>query len=317
MHKHYFNSQHPLLMASMNGVSTLPLALACWEAGVFPSLMIPFRQEDFRTAMSPEDRRDAINQTLLEFKKITGNCDVIVGLMYSELDDVETMQLILDHQVSHVEFFSTADQTKQYNPMMEKYQKLYQLWFTKKLRNYSSIRFMERIRQLISSTPGTAIGLHGSDGAGGTNTELTTQDMFDQQRQLTPDAVIIPYGGVGTPEQVAYYLNAGAAAVAVGTLFAACQESPLSEATKHAMISASTNSVVRMPDTKQNMLPLGTLTDIVDSKNQSVANRDSSLYAGIRGDGTVGHIYAGHGIQHVNSIRTVRETVEYLTSHLI
>jgi len=304
-------------MASMNGVSTLPLALACWEAGVFPSLMIPFRQDDFQTTMCPEDRRYAINQTLLEFKKITGNCDVIVGLMYSELDDVETMQLILDHQVSHVEFFSTADKTKQYNPMMEKYQKLYQLWFTKKLRTYSSIRFMERIRQLISSTPGTAIGLHGSDGAGGTNTELTTRDMFDQQRQLTPDAVIIPYGGVGTPEQVAYYLNAGAAAVAVGTLFAACQESPLSEATKHAMISASTNSVVRMPDTKQNMLPLGTLTDIVDSKSQSVANRDSSLYAGIRGDGTVGHIYAGHGIQHVNSIRTVRETVEYLTSHLI
>jgi NAD(P)H-dependent flavin oxidoreductase YrpB (nitropropane dioxygenase family) len=218
MHKHYFNSQHPLLMASMNGVSTLPLALACWEAGVFPSLMIPFRQEDFRTAMRPEDRRDAINQTLLEFKKITGTCDVIVGLIYSELDDAETMQLILDHQVSHVELFTVPDQTKQHNPMKDKYQKLYDPWFAKKLRTYSSIRFMERIRQLVSSTPGTAIGLHGSDGAGGTNTELTTRDMFDQQQQLTPDAVIIPYGGIGTPEQVAYYLNAGAAAVARAAL---------------------------------------------------------------------------------------------------
>lgn len=316
MHRHYFNSRYPLSMASMNGVSTLPLALACWEAGVFPSLMIPFRQEDFQTAMSPKDRRDTINQTLLEFKKITGNCNVIVGLIYSELDDAETMQLILDHQVSHVELFTAADQTKQYNPMRTKYQKLYDLWFAKKLQTYSSIRFMERCRQLISSPPGTAIGLHGSDGAGGTNPELTTRDMFDQQRQLTPDAVIIPYGGVGTPEQVAYYLDAGAAAVAVGTLFAACAESPLSEETKKAMITASANSVVRMPDTRQNMLPLGTLTDIVNSKSQSVANRDSSLYAGIRGNGTVGHIYAGHGIQHIKTIRTVQQTVEYLTSQL-
>jgi hypothetical protein len=65
------------------------------------------------------------------------------------------------------------------------------------------------------------------------------------------------------------------------------------------------------------MLPLGKFDDIVRSQSQSVANRDSSLYAGIRGDGTVGHIYAGHGIEHVTTIRTVQQTVEYLTSHLI
>ena len=299
-------------MAAMNRVSTLPLALACWDAGIFPSLMIPFQQDDFQTAMSPEDRRDAINQTLSEFKKITGDCDVVVGLSYGELDDATTMKLIVDHQVSHVELFSTVDQTRFYHPMRDKYQKLYEPWFAKKLKTYSSIRFMERCRQLNSSTPSTAICLHGSDGAGGTNTEFTTQQMFDQQRQLTPDAVVIPYGGVGTPEQVAYYLGAGAAAVAVGTLFAASQESPLSEATKHAMISASANTVLRMPDSNQNMLPLGALTDIIDSKRQSGANRDGSLHAGIYGDGNAGHIYAGHGIQRVDRIRTVKETVEYL-----
>ena len=308
----YFNSQYPILMASMNRVATLPLALACWDAGVFPSLMIPFQEKDFQTPMSPEDRRDAINQTLLEFKKITGNCDVVLGLNYSELDDAVTMKLIVDHQVSHVELFSTVDQTRFYHPMRYKYQKMYEPWFTKKLKTYVSIRFMERCRQLNSSTPRTAIGLHGSDGAGGTNMELTTREMFDRQRQMTPDAVIIPYGGIGTPEQVAYYLGAGAAAVAVGTLFAACTESPLSEATKHTMISASANNVVRMPDSNQNMLPLGALTDIVESKGQSGANRDGSLHTGIYGDGTVGHIYSGHGIQHVDRIRTVKETVEYL-----
>jgi len=299
-------------MAAMNRVSTLPLALACWDAGVFPSLMIPFQQGDFQTPMSPEARRDAINQALLEFKKSTGKCDVVLGLSYGELDDAETMKLIVDHQVSHVELFNAVDKTKLYNPMRDKYQNLYQTWFVKKLKTYSSIQFMERCRQISSSNLGTAICLRGSDAAGGTNTELITQDMFDQQQQLTPDAVIIPYGGVGTPEQVAYYLNAGAVAVAVGTLFAACQESPLSEATKRAMIAASVNSVVRTPDSNQNILPLGALNDILNSKSQSGANRDSSLHLGIYGNGTVGHIYAGHGIQHVNRIRTVKETVEYL-----
>jgi NAD(P)H-dependent flavin oxidoreductase YrpB (nitropropane dioxygenase family) len=308
----YFNSQYPVLMAAMNRVSTLPLALACWDAGVFPSLMIPFQEDNFQTAMSPEARRDAIDQTLLEFKKSTGNCDVVLGLSYGELDDAETMKLIVDHQVSHVELFSMVDQTRFYQPMRDKYQKLYDSWFAKKLKTYSSIRFMERCRQLNSLTPGTAICLHGSDGAGGTNTEFTTQQMFDQQRQLTPDAVVIPYGGVGTPEQVAYYLGAGAVAVAVGTLFAACAESPLSEATKHAMISASANTVFRTPDSNQNMLPMGALDAVIESKSQSGANRDGSLHTGIYGNGTEGHIYAGYGIQHVDRIRTAKQTVEYL-----
>jgi NAD(P)H-dependent flavin oxidoreductase YrpB (nitropropane dioxygenase family) len=308
----YFNSQYPVLMAAMNRVSTLPLALACWDAGVFPSLMIPFQEDNFQTAMSPEARRDAIDQTLLEFKKSTGNCDVVLGLSYGELDDAETMKLIVDHQVSHVELFSMVDQTRFYQPMRDKYQKLYDSWFAKKLKTYSSIRFMERCRQLNSLTPGTAICLHGSDGAGGTNTEFTTRQMFDQQRQLTPDAVVIPYGGVGTPEQVAYYLGAGAAAVAVGTLFAACAESPLSEATKHAMISASANTVFRTPDSNQNMLPMGALDAVIESKSQSGANRDGSLHTGIYGNGTEGHIYAGYGIQHVDRIRTAKQTVEYL-----
>ena len=311
----YFNSQYPLSLAAMNRVSTLPLALACWDAGVFPSLMIPFQQDDFQTEMSPNDRRDAINQTLLEFKKTTGNCAVVLGLCYSELDDAETMKLVVDYQVTHVELFNAVDRTRFYHPMRDKYQTLYEPWFAQKLKTYGSIQFMERIRQLRNSTPGTAICLRGSDAAGGTNTELTTQEMFDRQRQLTPDAVVIPYGGVGTPDQVAHYLDAGATAVAVGTLFAACAESPLSEATKQAMISAGADSLVRLSDTNQNILPLGNLTDIIDDQGQTEANRDGSLHTGIYGDGTVGHIYAGRGIQHVNSIRTVKETVEYLISN--
>jgi len=78
------------------------------------------------------------------------------------------------------------------------------------------------------------------------------------------------------------------------------------------MISASANTVCRMPDSNQNILPLSALNTVIESKSQSGANRDGSLHTGIYGNGTEGHIYAGHGIQHVNRIRTVKQTVEYL-----
>ena len=316
MHKNYFNSRYPIMLALMNRASTMPLSLACWEAGIFPSLSIPF--EKIRLEFDPEDRADAINQTLKEFKKNTGNCNVILGLTHEELENSKIMSLLLDYQVSHCELHAVKQETKMSNTVMEKFSKnpgLYQKWYQKKLQQFSTIKFMERSREIQSSDNGVAICVRGSDAAGGTSPELTTQEMFDQQRRSTPDAVVIPYGGVGTPDQVAHYLDAGATAVAVGTLFAACAESPLSKATKQAMISAGTDSLVRLSDTNQNILPLSNLKDIIDDQPRTGANRDGSLHTGIYGDGTVGHIYAGHGIQHVNSIRTVKETVEYLISN--
>jgi Nitronate monooxygenase len=303
------------MLALMNRASTMPLALACWEAGVFPSLSIPF--EKIRLEFDPEDRADAVNQTLKEFKKNTGNCNVILGLTHEELDNPKIMSLLLDYQVSHCELHSVKQQTKMSNTVWERFANpdLYQQWYTEKLQQYSTIKFMERCREIQSSNNGVAICVRGCDAAGGTNPELTTQDLFDQQRQSTPNAVIIPYGGIGTPDQVAYYLDAGATAVAVGTLFAACAESPLSTATKQAMISAGADSLVRLSDTNQNILPLGNLTDIIDNQRQTGANRDGSLHTGIYGDGTTGHIYAGRGIEHVNTIRTVKQTVEYLIGH--
>jgi hypothetical protein len=57
---------------------------------------------------------------------------------------------------------------------------------------------------------------------------------------------------------------------------------------------------------------MGALDAVIESKSQSGANRDGSLHTGIYGNGTEGHIYAGYGIQHVDRIRTAKQTVEYL-----
>lgn len=312
MHKKYFNSRYPIYLAQMNRGSTLPLALACWEAGVFPSLSVPY--EKMRLPQDPEDRVEAFDQNLSEFKKITGSCNISVGLTHEELENSRLMNLLLHYQVTHVELHNVKQPTRFCNPVRDRFasQDLYDRWFRDQLATYPSIKFMERCIELQSHNRGTAICLRGCDAAGGVNAKLTTREMFDQQRLLTPTAVVLPYGGIGTPEQVSYYLDHGAVAVAVGTLFAATVESPLSIETKLSMISASADSLTRLPDTGQNILPLGQLPDIVADLDRSGINRDGSLHAGIYGNGQTGHIYAGHAVQHVDRIRTVKQTVEYL-----
>jgi NAD(P)H-dependent flavin oxidoreductase YrpB (nitropropane dioxygenase family) len=311
----YFNSKYPILLASMNRVSTLPLALACYDAGIFPSITVPF--DEFPLEFDKE-RYDTIHDTLKEFKKSTGRCNLVLNLTYRELNDDTIMNIVQSYHVSHVELFSVTTADGFENSIRKQYTNQYQYnkWLQTKLQQYSKINFMERCRQLSPVLSSTAYCLRGNDAAGGTHTELNTQEMFDQQRKLTADAVLIPYGGIGTPEQVKYYLRNGAVGVAVGTLFAASKESPLSDDTKHSMISATVDSLARLSDTNQNILPLGSLTDVINSKPDAGANRDLSLHRGIYGDGCTGHIYAGRGIAHVHEIKTVKEIVEYLTSYL-
>jgi NAD(P)H-dependent flavin oxidoreductase YrpB (nitropropane dioxygenase family) len=157
--------------------------------------------------------------------------------------------------------------------------------------------------------------LKGSDSAGSSGDTYTTWGLFREQRKLTPNAVMIPYGGVGTAEQVCNYINLGATAVGVGTLFAASQESNLSSAAKQAMVAAP--GVTQIPDTKQNALILGNLdTVLADKIAEGDWNRERSLATGLHGNGTEGHIYAGAGVSYVTEIRSVKEIVEYLTSRL-
>jgi len=310
----YFNSRYPIVEAAMNQVSDLPLALACWEAGITPSLVV----SEFVQFEVTEKNYDRVNTLLKEFRHAAGSSDLVFSIGVEHFFDRTLMRILKDHQVSHLEVYAInnpRDTLNDWERIKIKLGNNYTTVMNGMLKYVSPMRVMYRRRNPEISLFDFAYCLKGSDSAGSSGDNYTTWELFQAQKKLTPSAVLIPYGGVGTAEQVRDYVNLGAAAVGVGTLFAASHESNLSPAAKQSMILAQ--STTRLPDTKQNALILGDLDTVVNDKiADGDWNRERSLTTGIQGDGTVGHIYAGAGVKHITKIQSVKEIVEYLTSEL-
>ena len=281
----------------MNGASDLNLAAAVHAAGAMPSLMIKWK-----TGSRKDFDYDLLNHNLQEFVRLTGNGHCVLQLDYADLRDPTVIKLIEQYQISHVELFGlmqypTGQQQKEFELVMRVYQEHFN-------RLRKTARVITRIFAPSSGKGIDCYALKGSDSAGCTGS-LTVKDLFLQQHALTPNLPLIPYGGVGTPAQVSWYLDHGAAGVAVGTLFAASKESCLDHKTKQAMVDATSNTLVNL-STNQQALVMGTVSD--DSNHQE------SLDAGIQGQG--GLIYAGTSLDHVANICSVQDIVDYLISDI-
>ena len=290
----FFPSRWPIMCAVMNSVSDLTLASAVHSAGAMPSLMIKWTAHDL------------LHDQLKEFVRLNGDGNCVLQLGYKDLTDSIVLSLVEQYQISHVELFGLIGipnhkMQAEFDTVMKqpKYLEGYQ-----RLKN--NRRILTRIFTPSSGQGIDAYALKGAESAGfGSN--ISVKDLFSQQQAQTPDISLIPYGGIGTPEQVAWYIKHGAAGVAVGTLFAATQESCLSFETKTAMVKASSQDLRKL-NTFQQALVLG------DISQDNAPNRQYSLDQGIAGHG--GLVYAGTAIDHVTKIRTVQEVVNYLTSEL-
>jgi len=106
-------------------------------------------------------------------------------------------------------------------------------------------------------------------------------------------------------------MNNGAEAVGIGTLFAISIESPLSLAVKQKLVNTNQNDISLLTDTKQNCVVFSDSTD--DNPDW---NSTQELQKGIKGNGSEGLIYIGHGIANVNQILPVTDIVSYLCSKL-
>lgn len=303
----------------MNGGSSLPLALACWEAGVFPSLW----SQIYNPAGVDFWNYDLLDYELGEFIKSTGSTNILVAVSVFWLENFKVLSILKSHKIKHVEIIT--EDLPRYHEFRDR------LFFVKRLENnYDSIlkAFLDYIQPTnvliriksptIHPVDNVAYGLKGSDSAGVNSEEFTTEELFYEQKKLTPAGILIPYGGIGTPTQVARYLNNGAEAVAVGTLFALSKESTISDAVKQKMISTTTKDIIKMPDTGQNSVIFGNMEQIDNDKlNFHDWNRTISLRKGLKGNANEGHVYMGASIDYVNEIKTVKNIVEYLTSEII
>ena len=290
----FFPSRWPIMCAVMNQVSDLNLALAVHAAGAMPSLQIN-RYNDDHTI-----NYDRVDYELSEFVKQTGNSHVVLVAAEEDLLDHKFIKLIREYNVSHIELLGNNVDRSAYW-----YQSNFQL-VLQYVKQTSKV--LSRIVSTTSTNPHPdAFCVKGKESAGFAGA-VSVSDLFEQQRSISNTA-LIPYGGVGTPAQVKQYMDRGAAGVAVGTLFAATQESCLSHETKLAMCNASLSQITQFKETEQNALVLGEL-----KSTKQDWNHEYDLKNGIAGQG--GLVYAGTAIDHVTHIRTVQEVVDYLTSKL-
>lgn len=284
------------MCAVMNRVSDLPLALACADAGIMPSLFVP--------DMPGENCLDMVELQLREFQKCTGNCNIVLACWPGDLVDRRWISLINCLKISHIELmppklYGLPIASSEFSVCLA------QLKYTTKILH----RIFNTMLPIDSYAD--AFCIKGSESAGYTS-DHSVLDTFNTLRQQQPHLDLIPYGGIGTAHQVEYYLSHGASGVAIGTLFALSAESCLSEQTKTTLCNKNSKDIVRLDGHPQNAVIFNKRT--VD-QDRSGWNRINSLTTGIA-SGTDGHVYMGRAIDQVKEIKPVKQIVAELVEHI-
>jgi hypothetical protein len=153
--------------------------------------------------------------------------------------------------------------------------------------------------------PFDAYVVKGTEGAGGSNNDTRSlSDAYAYFRERLTH--VIPTGGIHSAEQVRYYLDQGAPAVAIGTLFALSEECRLSPATKAELLKADSADLVRFGRHGKQ----GIVYKILDGDDTN--NHTLGLKRGVD-DIREGHMYCGTAIDHITAIRPISDIVADLT----
>ena len=309
MNNKFFPSRYPIVAALMNQCSNLNFALAVADAGAFPS--IGLTEQEYNVDKNKTAFNDRVDSILTEFIKCQGNSNLLVNVQVEQLlNDLQLMRCLHSHRISHIEVWKGTC-----GPDGVKVRSLDSILADPKIN--SAIKFLKSTAKILiriyePTDPNPLVDgfcIKGKE-SGGVTGNWPVNELFDYLNNQNISTALIPYGGISTPLQVQNYINAGATAVAVGTVLATCVESPLSTEVKNKMISAS--NVINIQG--QNQIILGEV--VADDLDKDNWNRTRSLNQSIHGNGDKGFIYAGHGIQQVDRIKTIKETVEYLTQYL-
>ena len=148
--------------------------------------------------------------------------------------------------------------------------------------------------------------LKGKDGAGfiGNNNE-SIKNIFYKVKNDYPNKKIIVSGGIETKQQIKYFLNEGATAIGIGTLFALSKESSIPFNTKLKMSTNQIKQITNYNNDKKNAIVFSEINNKEDDLNNS-----KSLIKGI--NGIEGHIYAGTAVKNIKEIKPLKQIVEEL-----
>lgn len=287
-----FTSKYPIICAPMNQVSDLNLALAVSKAGAIPSLI----------SYCYADKYEFFNEVEL-FLKETDNSDIIVAIDDKDIIHPHTIKKIKELNIKYLMRYPNENKKFTEGQLHSIYNNA-----TSILKNISCDVIELYIKSGGEVLDNNFYFLKGSDGAG--RGLVNTEQLFSEYKNKYPNGSFIPVGGIGSPKDVKKYIDAGATAIAVGTLFAASAESKLSLESKQRIVRATSKDLKRFSVGQDQQAIFFEKFNQTDDDNHT-----ESLKEGIA-TGTSGHLFAGKGIDHVDSIKPVVEIVKYLVSTL-
>ncbi len=274
----------------MNKVSDAKLALAAHTAGIIPSLVALF---------------GALSETAVELEKFNNGAgnftDLILAVTPAQLSP-ELIDIILTYNVTHLQLISsiqTATVAEELALISLKKKNIKII--VKHLK--TTTRSMENLHLV------DAIDIKGPEGASRVvNDGISLPQRLSQLQVWYPELPIIVTGGISTSAEIRQYLDAGAVAVGLGTVFALSEESCINYEKKLAMLEKSFADVRNIGVSKQNAIIFSPIPD-KDTNNTAglLIGRDSS---------SKGLLFAGKAIDNISSIKSVATIVKELTVDL-
>lgn len=309
-------TQHPIIAAAMNQVSNADLAIACHNAGIMPSISFLNFVNKETGVLDLEGFKKEIDK----FNQATNSDQLIISIGTKTLTImpmIDKLKKVLNEvNYSHIELLVTSPLELTDGKLTSNDYKLFEIVkdslnkITDKKLLYKSIDKFSALglQEKYGNTFFDAYVLKSTAGAGSVSKrkEARLIDDIKEFKQLHPTACIIASGGISNYQHIQEYLDAGAEAVAIGTLFAASIESPLSTEAKQQYVTNSFREIKKVNGGIQNGLVFSKIEN--DDSNNTL-----SLKQGIQ-TGNTGHIFAGSGIHDVRSIISVKEIVNNLTT---
>jgi NAD(P)H-dependent flavin oxidoreductase YrpB (nitropropane dioxygenase family) len=294
-YKEFFNCKYPIIAATMNQVSDLKLAVACHNAGVLPSLSV------YNYSLSNSDiNLTALENDIKQFQDTTGTSDVLISIAKGHFLTPSFIELALKLNIKFIE--ALLDDP----PYIDVDINLF--WEYKR----NNIKVIPKVFGSVAVNKNVdAVILKGSNGAGRALTFADADEQLDNIIQLYPSMPVIMSGGIGTSQDISKYLSKGCIAVAIGTLFAASEESSISTETKLKMVEASSKNITQLSKGAQQ----NALIFKEDQNEHDDYNNTLSLVKGIKNP-TTGHIFAGTSVDNITAVRPIKDIVQDLIQNL-
>ena len=230
----------------MNKVSDLKLALACYQAGVVPSLSI-YNNTAYDASSVDYYNNNALKE-VKEFVERTASTEISFAFdadmigddkFFEEVSKAENRLIeIIDWKKTHLFDRLVLDRIS----MLQKQGKQVSL----KTNRSAILRFSKQETNLIELVDSYL--LKGIEGAGQSSTE-TTQELVVRSKEILKnkgsEQRIIASGGVAVSQDVKNLLTAGANAVGIGTLFALSEEASIPREVKLKLIEKTKEDLIK------------------------------------------------------------------------